>query len=53
MTRVKDGGKTNSGRKRRDHYSVHLIVNDVSVVSEIDRIDGLVISLCILASSAA
>lgn len=49
MARVEDTGKAYTWLKRGDHDGVHLIINNVSDLSEIDRVDDFIVTVVLVA----
>ena len=45
VTRVEDSGQTHTGNEILDHDEVHLIINNVACLAEVDRVDDLVIAV--------
>ena len=45
MARVEDSGQTHTRNEILDHDEVHLIVDNVTCLAEIDRVDDLVIAV--------
>jgi hypothetical protein len=50
VTRVKDGGKTSTGRQGLDHEGVHVIIDNVTRSLEVDRVDDLVVAVVFVAA---
>lgn len=48
MARVEDRSEPHAWLQRRDHDSVHLVIDNVSDLAEIDRIDDLVVPVLLV-----
>lgn len=49
MTRVEDGGQTNTRSQRSHHDSMHVIVNNMTSGSVVERIDHVIIAIILIA----
>jgi len=49
MAGIEDGSQPHARLQRLDHNSVHLVVDNVTDLSEIDRVDDFVIPILLIA----
>jgi hypothetical protein len=49
VTRVENGSQTTTGRERADHDLVHLVVDNVTGLLKVDRVDNLVVAVVLIA----
>lgn len=49
VARVKNGSQSNTGLQRHDHDPVHLVVNNVPDLSEVYRVDDLIVAVLFIA----
>jgi hypothetical protein len=49
VARVEDGGEAHAGLQGAHHDAVHLVVGDVAVLAEVDRVDDLIIAVLLVA----
>ena len=45
MAGIENGSQANAGLKRRDQNSVHLVVNNVTGLSEINRVNDFIVAI--------
>jgi len=49
VARVEDGRQTNAGLKRFDNVVMDLVVDNVAVLLEVDRVDDFVVAIFLIA----